>query len=374
VSARSRLSARDFDALWRLVHELHGVLDPDAFVRFVLSHVPTLIASEITTFDEMRPALGASRHWVAPESAVPLGLMPVWEHVMHGHPVLAYTLRTGDTTAHKISDFSPSPAFRESTFYNEWYRRIGIDHALNASVTASLPQGIVIGLGLHRCRKDFTERDRDVLNLLRPHLVQAYRNSLAVAALTSIVDGRHGGAILLDRDGRVLLATSGACSALAEHFDGSVGSDGSLPATVQAWVDSELRRFGSRNAFPAPSRPLVADVGSRRLVVHLLESSTGPVLHLSEAHPSVPSEAVAAWGLTDREAEVLAWVVEGKTNAEIGVILGAASRTVDKHCERIYQKLGVENRTAAVRQVVEYPSDAAWPMRPTHATRPAAAH
>ncbi len=46
-------------------------------------------------------------------------------------------------------------------------------------------------------------------------------------------------------------------------------------------------------------------------------------------------------------AEVLAWVAEGKTNVEIGTVLGARPRTVAKHLERIYQKLGVENRTAA---------------------------
>ena len=59
------------------------------------------------------------------------------------------------------------------------------------------------------------------------------------------------------------------------------------------------------------------------------------------------------WQLTAREGEVLRWLTEGKTNAEIARILAAQPRTVDKHCERIYQKLGVENRTAAVRQALD---------------------
>jgi DNA-binding CsgD family transcriptional regulator len=57
-------------------------------------------------------------------------------------------------------------------------------------------------------------------------------------------------------------------------------------------------------------------------------------------------------GLTRREAEVLAWVREGKANAEIGTILGARPRTVAKHLERIFLKLGVETRTAAARLAV----------------------
>jgi len=52
-------------------------------------------------------------------------------------------------------------------------------------------------------------------------------------------------------------------------------------------------------------------------------------------------------GLTRREAEVLQWVTQGKTNTEIGCILGISTRTTQKHLEHIYEKLGVETRTAA---------------------------
>jgi DNA-binding CsgD family transcriptional regulator len=51
--------------------------------------------------------------------------------------------------------------------------------------------------------------------------------------------------------------------------------------------------------------------------------------------------------LTSREREVLFWLSQGKTNADIAAILGVASATISKHLERIYPKLGVENRTAA---------------------------
>jgi DNA-binding CsgD family transcriptional regulator len=53
-------------------------------------------------------------------------------------------------------------------------------------------------------------------------------------------------------------------------------------------------------------------------------------------------------GLTRREGEVLSWLSKGKTNRDIAQILGLSPRTVDKHLEQIYAKLGVENRTAAV--------------------------
>jgi len=57
--------------------------------------------------------------------------------------------------------------------------------------------------------------------------------------------------------------------------------------------------------------------------------------------------------LTYRERQVLAWVAEGKTNAEIGQILNTRMRTVAKHLEHIFEKLGVERRTAAARIAFE---------------------
>jgi DNA-binding CsgD family transcriptional regulator len=54
-----------------------------------------------------------------------------------------------------------------------------------------------------------------------------------------------------------------------------------------------------------------------------------------------------ALGLSKRETEVLSWVVQGKRDSEIGVILEISSRTVEKHVGRILYKLGVENRTTA---------------------------
>jgi DNA-binding CsgD family transcriptional regulator len=57
-------------------------------------------------------------------------------------------------------------------------------------------------------------------------------------------------------------------------------------------------------------------------------------------------------GLTCREAEVALWLAEGKTNAEISMILNIGVRTVDKHLEHILDKLRVENRTTAAIQIV----------------------
>jgi DNA-binding response OmpR family regulator len=77
---------------------------------------------------------------------------------------------------------------------------------------------------------------------------------------------------------------------------------------------------------------------------------------LQEAAKSTPdafddttlaARLTAAFPLTPREAEVLFWVVKGKTSRDIGEILGTSPRTVNKHLEHVFEKLGVETRTAA---------------------------
>jgi DNA-binding CsgD family transcriptional regulator len=58
-------------------------------------------------------------------------------------------------------------------------------------------------------------------------------------------------------------------------------------------------------------------------------------------------------GLTFREAEILMWISRGKTNKEVGIILGSSPRTINKHLEHIFEKLGVVTRAAAVSMVLQ---------------------
>jgi len=107
--------------------------------------------------------------------------------------------------------------------------------------------------------------------------------------------------------------------------------------------------LASTDAVPGARAPLVVERGGRRLAVRFVSEPTGRTLLLEE-RGAVPSAAtLEALGLTRREAQVLVWVREGKTNAEIGAIVDARPRTVAKHLERIFQKLGVETRTAAAK-------------------------
>ncbi|MBI5691379.1 MAG: response regulator [Verrucomicrobia bacterium] len=72
------------------------------------------------------------------------------------------------------------------------------------------------------------------------------------------------------------------------------------------------------------------------------------MLALEEERAAPGPAALLALGLTVRQAEVAYWVAQGKTNPEIAVILEASPRTIDKHMERILDRLGLENRASLI--------------------------
>ncbi len=88
------------------------------------------------------------------------------------------------------------------------------------------------------------------------------------------------------------------------------------------------------------------------MVSHVRESGQRLLL-LEEGRLSPVVLSVDSLGLTKREMEVLRWVAQGKSNGDIGIILECSARTVQKHLERIYIKLGVETRTAAAARALE---------------------
>jgi len=103
--------------------------------------------------------------------------------------------------------------------------------------------------------------------------------------------------------------------------------------------------------------PWVADRPEGQLVVRAFaEADSGwesCMLRLDEQLAITSPEPLRALGLTPREAEVLFWLTQGKTSPEIAVILEAAPNTVKKHAQNIFQKLNVDNRTAAALKAWE---------------------
>ena len=91
-------------------------------------------------------------------------------------------------------------------------------------------------------------------------------------------------------------------------------------------------------------------------MIRLISDSDQKLLLLEEHPTTMQLQSLVPFGLSPREAQVLDWVAQGKTNKDIGVILELSPRTVQKHLEHIYRKIYVESRTAAAAKAYEITS------------------
>jgi DNA-binding CsgD family transcriptional regulator len=227
---------RTFKAALDLLGAMHeAARDKASFARLGVDGLPGLVASEFTTLSICHLASGKREVFGLPAGALSAEDRAAFDRHFHQHPLVRFHAYQGGRVPQRISDSVPFEQFRRSALYNDYYRRIRIDHAI--ALPIYVRDGLLVSFVLNRTRRDFTDRERALLDLLKPHLAAIYRRINSVGQLTA------------------------------------------------------------------------------------------------------------------REAEVLRWVGAGKSDAQIGAILRISARTVQKHLQNIYEKLGVESRTAAAMRV-----------------------
>ena len=239
----------DARAMLAFVHDLASAADVDSLRRNAARELRRLIPSDSVTLVEIDAAARVIRGALDPPDAEPSSDLnsAYWEH-RGDNPVVRHRRATRDPDALKMTDFVTQRQFRRLPLYASFFRHVGVEYQLSASLGEPNPK--VLTVGCNRSSRDFSERDRAALRLLRSHLAAAYE--------------------AVETRARFL----------------------SVPAEEEG-------------------RP--------------------------------PDD----FGLTTREREILAWVARGKTNPQIARALFLSPRTVQKHLEHVFKKLGVATRTEA---------------------------
>lgn len=248
-----RLGPSDYQAVLGFVREVHAIQRMDDFPRRAMTGISRLIASDIITYNEIDTRRQRAYFVQEPAESINARQTYTFERLAHQHPLISHYARTRESQPRKISDFLSLTEFRRLDLYQEFFRDLAISYQLAVTIPSS--NALVIGIAMNRARQDFSERDRSVLDLVRPHLAQAYRN-------------------------------------IAER------------ATLRERAEAAERALWS-----APAAVLAS--------------------------------------LTRRERDILVLVADGKTNLQIAGRLALSPRTVQKHLEHVYDKLGVRTRTAA---------------------------
>lgn len=248
----------------------------EMFARRGVELLPKLVASDMTTLSVCDMTQGKRSVISAPGQSISAPDRARFDRYFSVHPLVRFYSEHLGGHSHRISDSIPWRQFRNAELYHEYCRRIGIDHAVAMPLYAD--RRLLVSFVLNRSRKDFTEREMAVLELVRPVVARLYRQFLAI-----------------DR--------------------------------LNAWMAS-LARAGM------PEAPQL-----------LPDAAGGGAAH--RAGLDTPA-------LTQREREVLSWVGAGKADRQIADILGISWRTVQKHLEHAYARLGVESRTAAVMRAAPW--------------------
>jgi DNA-binding CsgD family transcriptional regulator len=340
---------RAFDVA-RGLSELQELAD---FPAWSASALRRLIPCDIASYNAVDPATQRATVAADPEDSLFAASLDAFAAYIHQNPLVSHYAATGDGRALRMSDFITTRELHRTELYDYVYRHLDFEHQL--AVTLPAPRkgmdrpGEVIGLTVSRGRRDFSESERVLLDGLRQPFAATLARLHELALLRAVAHeaGRERSRwlVLVGPEG-IVAWSSGA---VEEGLGLVVGER--LPAALCRWVDAERTRQARVAAGDgAGVRPLVDASLRLRLRPRLVcEAYPGlDALHLTPVEKLPGPEALQGLGLTPRQAEVLALALEGQTSGQIAFALCLSVRTVEKHFEALYARLGAANRAQAV--------------------------
>jgi DNA-binding CsgD family transcriptional regulator len=346
----TQLGAGDLAAILEFSLEARTFADVESFRAGILPGLRRLVPCNLVGYNEHDPKTGS---WlVFTDPVVPFaGLDERFTELAHQHPV-AQRVSIGDVAPYMLSDFLSERELHRLELYQDLYRPLGTEDQIAFGL---LPEGPVIGIALNRPRRSFSERDRTVLDVVRPHVELGYRSAYArqraatlIDALNSGVEAAGASAVVFGRRGDLLHVGTKAGELLMAYGGGRLGSAASLPTRISAWLDAH--RAGVSVARLTVSAPQ----GYLELQLLPRASAEDPAVLLLEehSHRRPPVDLLQALGLSRRQAEVLQLLATGRRNDAIARELAISAGTVRKHLEHIYLRLGVRSRGEAIARAL----------------------
>jgi DNA-binding CsgD family transcriptional regulator len=331
-------SSHQLSALLSLAGDLRESPDADVLRRLAVERLGRVIAGEGGCFNVIEVA--TLRFWAVPEHADWDALTTVIAAHPSEHPLLPIFLREGIAAGVRtLSDVASARAFHATALYSDGYRHYGVEDLAILPVPAE--EGRRCAYSITRASRGWSDRERDLLVLLRRELAAAESlvdervRARAVATALHRTGALYGDGVALVGAGGRLLETNG----VARRWLADPGARDQLGSWVAA------RRVGR-----APSVVKIAGREGAIWARHLHGGGSEPdavLLHRVRQPVAVARDL----GLTPREADVLAHAATGLSDAEVARDLAITVRTVGKHLEHIYRKLGVPGRTAAAARL-----------------------
>ena len=238
----AQVSARELRAVLRSAAVFASLDDLELLPAVALAEVGRLVPCDHVSYNEVGLDHRPRRTLTDPASALDLDLIAAFERLASQNPLITHVAATGDDSPLRFSDFLTLRELRELEIYRDFYKPLGVDHQMAFALTV---QPSIIAIALNRERGDFTDGDRDVMDLLRPHLAAAHRRAVELdrlrTALAALGRGEGGERVasLTRRELQVaLLSARGMTNAEAAVV--LVVS----PKTVSAHLERVYRKLG----------------------------------------------------------------------------------------------------------------------------------
>jgi DNA-binding CsgD family transcriptional regulator len=359
------LVLKDTQDLHRAIQQIYSLHDRATFGVQALAIVDRLVPSDTPLFQITNVQTGVvdatflpDCDWASPENL--LLVAEVFPRYIHEHPIaqnMPYTLNG----VHKISDFLTAAELHQSEgIYQQFLRLLETEDQMQFFLPVAQPgtwqqlaevNTMQAGFVLNRSQRTFTERDRLMLNLLWPHISQAYNDALKYQQHNQFQQSLgYLGLITLDAVGHVQWMTMQAESCLQRYFAKSTAIDG-LPDQLVDWLTHQLTQSIDR---PLVRVPFTIEQAGKKLVIRFVADREHDRYTLMlEEETTLPLECLPRLGLSKRETEVMGWLMQGKDNKAIAMEMGIHVGTIRKHLENIYRKLDVQSRTEAIACALE---------------------
>jgi DNA-binding CsgD family transcriptional regulator len=355
-----QLAFDDTQKLHQGIQKLYTLHQFDTFAVSALSIVNRLVPGNVPTFYTCQFRTRQILPTFLPDFS---GFTPEMDRTIDlyfgEHPIAARMPLTLNG-AYKISDFITQQEFHNlEGVYQQFFRQFDAEDLLNIFLPCSHPDNWrkLARTDADRSSRNFTERDRLIFNLLRPHIFQAYCNAQQHHQLqqenSKIQQSLDRlGVAIVDAQGRVESIAPQAIIWLEIYFSKPTNAD-RLPDNLWAWIEHQIAGLTPNSNLPKAILPLRIQEAGRELKIRLVVEQIGvKYLLLMEEQTLSSLNSLELLGLSQRETEVLALVIQGKNNKTIAVQLSVHQSTIRKHLENIYRKLGVSSRTEAIAQAL----------------------
>jgi DNA-binding CsgD family transcriptional regulator len=334
--------------------------DCRSFVVGAFEQLTRLVPSDLTTLSVCDLKRGTRRVFGRQQEALSDEDRGAFDRHFREHPLVRFHGSNPGGPTQRISDCLDTCAFQNSAIFAEYYRRIGIKHVMALPLRIDCDN--VISIVFNRSHSDFRNAERAMLDAVRPPLAALYRNVVARqeagVGLSRVGELATCGGWQMMRvtaGGQILESAAPALQLLRRFFPREAFSRAShLPPRMSDWL-SYTRNWGLDRPAVTHNRPFTTSRLGAQLTAHFVPDpadDTAGWLLLKAMHKNVSAAELKEFPLTAREREVLAFVAAGKTNLEIAMLLEISARTVQKHLEHVFQKLGVETRTAAAVRAI----------------------